>query len=338
MKAKLLIVEDEPIVALDLQQEVEQLGCEVVGLAESADEALVAAEICRPDLALMDVRIVGSMDGIQTARLLRTAYDVPVIFLTSYSDDATIGRAEKEMPYGYLTKPFKSRELKASLRVALHKAQADAADRADYHELAATVGGVAAGLLSVSLDGTIRYMNRAAEGLTGCSPDHAKGKDLNEILSLSDGLGRPVSKLIPLQGAETLDEFGWTLTRVGGETMLVDLSVVVLADGAGEATGYVVTLRDAAERMRVAAIAETLDQSHCFDTAPMGMVQLDADGHVVRVNKALERESGVSAESLVGRSLTGLAMDSDPRIAKQLMPKLLKGNTAVATTPTTVSN
>src|SRR5271163_656865 len=131
MKAKLLIVEDEPVVALDLQQEVEQLGCEVVGLAESADEALVAAELCRPDLALMDVRIVGSMDGIQTARLLRTAYQVPVIFLTSYSDDATIARAANEMPYGYLTKPFKSRELKASLRVALHKARADAINRAE---------------------------------------------------------------------------------------------------------------------------------------------------------------------------------------------------------------
>jgi PAS domain S-box-containing protein len=338
MKAKLLIVEDEPIVALDLQQEVEQLGCEVVGLAESADEALVAAEICRPDLALMDVRIVGSMDGIQTARLLRTAYDVPVIFLTSYSDDATIGRAEKEMPYGYLTKPFKSRELRASLRVALHKAQADFADHAEHQELAATLGSVAAGLITVSLDGVIRFMNRAAESLTGCAPGQARGRDLNEVLSLSDGLGRPVSKLIPLQGGESLDEFGWTLNRAGGETMLVDLSVVALTDAAGESTGYVVTLRDAAERMRVAAIAETLDQSHCFDTAPMGMVQLDADGHVVRVNKALERESGVSAEALVGRSLTGLAMDSDPRIAKQLMPKLLKGNTVVATTPTTVSN
>jgi len=338
MKAKLLIVEDEPIVALDLQQEVEQLGCEVVGLAESADEALVAAEICRPDLALMDVRIVGSMDGIQTARLLRTAYDVPVIFLTSYSDEATIGRAVKEMPYGYLTKPFKSRELKASLRVALHKAQADAADRAEHQELAETVGSVASGLLSVSLDGTIKFMNRAAEGLTGCTPERARGKDVNGILSLNDGLGRPVAKLVPLSDANSLDEFGWTLNRANGETMLVDLAVTPLTDAAGLTTGYVVTLRDAAERMRVAAIAETLDQSHCFDTAPMGMVQLDAEGHVVRVNKALERESGVAAEELVGRSLTGLALDPDPRIAKQLMPKLLKGGTAVAVATPQVTN
>jgi PAS domain S-box-containing protein len=338
MKAKLLIVEDEPVVALDLQQEVEQLGCEVVGLAESADEALVAAELCRPDLALMDVRIVGSMDGIQTARLLRTAYQVPVIFLTSYSDDATITRAAREMPYGYLTKPFKSRELKASLRVALQKASADAKDRTEHEELAATMSGVGAGLVTAGIDGAIRLMNRAAETLTGCAQELARGRQLNDFLSLLDGHARPVSGLIPLSGAALMDEFGWTLNRTNGETALVDIQVAPMADSAGQPTGYVVTLRDASERMRFQAIEETLDGSHCFDTAPMGMVQLDADGRVVRVNKALERESGVAAESLVGRSLTGLCMDPDPRIAKQLITKLLKGNTVVAASASQVTN
>ena len=338
MKAKLLIVEDEPVVALDLQQEVEQLGCEVVGLAESADEALVAAEICRPELALMDVRIVGSMDGIQTARLLRTAYNVPVIFLTSYSDENTIARAAKEMPYGYLTKPFKSRELKASLQVALYKARADAAERAEREELAATVSGVAAGLVTTSMDGGIRFMNRAAENMTGCAIDQARRRPLEEIVSLSDGLGRPVSGLIPLADGALLDEFGWTLNRVNGETLTVDVQVAPLVDAAGQVTGYVATLRDASERMRFQAIEETQDRSNCFDTAPMGMVQLDADGRVVRVNKALERETGVTAENLVGRSLTGLCLDPDPRIAKHLMPKLLKGNTVVAAAATEPSH
>ncbi len=337
MKSKLLIVEDEPIVALDLQQEVEQLGCEVVALAESADEALVAAEICRPDLALMDVRIVGSMDGIQTARLLRTAYDVPVIFLTSYSDESTISRAVKEMPYGYLTKPFKSRELKASLRVALHKAQLDANDRAAHRELAATVGSAAVGLLSVSPDGIVKFMNRAAETLAGVAADQSRDNPLNEVLQLSDSLARPVTALIPTKDCDALEEFGWTLKRPDGETILVDLSIAPMTDGAGQVAGYVMTLRDAAERLRFTALEETLEQGNCFDTAPMGMVQLDADGHVVRVNKALERESGVSAENLVGRSLTGLSMDPDPRIGKQFMNKLLKGTTTVAASPATTN-
>lgn len=335
MKAKLLIVEDEPVVALDLQQEVEQLGCEVVGLAESADEALVAAELSRPDLALMDIRIVGSMDGIQTARLLRTAYQVPVIFLTSYSDEATISRAAKEMPYGYLTKPFKSRELKASLNVALHKARADAIERAEREELSATMGSLIAGLFTISGDGVIRWMNRAAEILTGCAQEQARGRQLGETLRLNDGLGHPAPNLIPLKDPLPVEEFGWTLRKEEGEAVLVDVQVAPLTDSGGQPGGYVITVREAAQRVRYQAIEETQDQSNCFDTAPMGMVQLDAEGRVVRVNKALERESGVSAETLVGRSLTGLCMDPDPRIAKQLMPRLLKGNTVVTAPPMT---
>jgi PAS domain S-box-containing protein len=338
MKAKLLIVEDEPVVALDLQQELEQLGCEVVGLAESADEALVAAEVCRPDLALMDVRIVGSMDGIQTARLLRTAYHVPVIFLTSYSDETTIARAAKEMPYGYLTKPFKSRELKATLRVALHKARADGHERAKHDELSGALESVTAALITVAPDGAIRLMNRAAENLIGCPSDQARGTQLNDVLKLHDGLGRRAPSLIPLIDSVAVDEFSWTLQGAEGETQLVDLQIAPLTDSSGLSSGFVVTLRNAAERIRFQAIEEAQDHSNSFDTAPMGMVQLDADGRVVRVNRALELESGVLAEDLVGRSLTGLCMDPDPRIAKQLMPKLLKGNTVITACATTVTN
>ena len=133
MKGKILIVEDEPIVALDLHQEITQMGCEVVGVAESADEALLAIRTCRPDLALMDIRIVGNIDGIQTARLLSSLYGTPSIFLTSYSDEITISRAARAMPYGYLTKPFQSGELKATMQVALHKAKLDGRQKAAHH-------------------------------------------------------------------------------------------------------------------------------------------------------------------------------------------------------------
>jgi PAS domain S-box-containing protein len=339
LKGKILIVEDEPIVALDLQQEVEQFGCEVVGLAESADEALIAVEANRPDLALMDVRIVGSMDGIQTARLLRNMYQVPVIFLTSYSDELTISRAAREMPYGYLTKPFQSRELKAALRVGLHRAMMDAGQHSAREAMEATVGGMREGVLTVTPDHEVRFMNAAAERLTGWALAAAKGRKLYEVLDLSDGWGRPLPELNNLENAGAFEEFGWSLKQPeGGASVLVDLSVAPLAAQNGERTGFVVTLRDAGERLRAQAIEETLDEARSFDRAPMAIVQLDEDGRVVRVNQALLRESGVAAESLVGRSLTGLSMDADPRISHDLMYKLLQGSTSVATARARVIN
>jgi PAS domain S-box-containing protein len=330
MKGKVLIVEDEPIVALDLQQELEQLGCEIVGLAESADEALVAAELCRPDLALMDIRIVGSMDGIQTARLLRSAFHVPVVFLTSYSDETIVGRAAREMPYGYLTKPFQSRELKATIRVALHKAKMDELERVRRLDMLTTVASMREGLVTVALDGSVHLMNAAAEQLTGWTLEQARGRKFGDVVSLADGSQRAVPALIPTADGELVEEFGWKLNVSGGTSLMVDLSVAPQADEAGERMGYVVTLRDAGERLRTQAIDECFNQARSFDLAPMGLVQLDNQGRVVRVNEALLHDTGVAAESLLGRSLTGLSMDPDPRIAKVIMHKLLQGGAALA--------
>jgi PAS domain S-box-containing protein len=333
VKGKLLIVEDEPIVALDLQQEVEQLGCEVIGLAESADEALLAVEETRPDLALMDVRIVGSMDGIQTARLLRDAYEVPVIFLTSYSDDETIARAAREMPYGYLTKPFQSRELKATLQVALHKAKVDAGQRAAHGKIAATFHGMHDSLLMVSLTGDIQFMNAAAERLLGRTHEYAANRGLLEVLDLRDGRGRPVPILDGRRDGCMTEKFGLHLKPASGGSVLVDIAVSPLFDEASGHRGYVLSLRKAEERLRSQVAEGVREEADTFDLLSVPMVQLDGNGHIVRVNQALMREAGVAAESLIGRTLKGLSTDPDPRISKQLLRKLLDGDLAVPAFP-----
>ena len=331
MKGKILIVEDEPIVALDLHQEITQMGCEVVGVAESADEALLAIRTCRPDLALMDIRIVGNIDGIQTARLLSSLYGTPSIFLTSYSDETTIARAARTMPYGYLTKPFQSGELKATLQVALHKAKLDARQNAAHHKMARTMDGMREGVLLLSPDGRVLLMNPAAEALSGWTLLQAKGKLMTEILELSVGDRR--APILPehRNDGPPLEEFGWTLSQPGGGSTLVDISMTQLANYEGKRDGFVVTLRDAAQRVRTQAIEETLEGSRSFEQTPTAMVQLDENGRIARVNEALLHETGVKAESLLGRTLTGLSMDPDPRIAKDLMHTLLQGGTFLGT-------
>ena len=329
MTGKILIVEDEPIVALDLQQEIEHFGCEVTGLAQSADEALLAVEESRPDLALMDLHIIGSMDGIQTARLLRDTYQIPSIFLTAYSDDATIARAAREMPYGYLTKPFQSRELKATLQVALHKARVDAGLRRAHGKMAATVDGMHEAVFTVSLAGDIQFMNASAERLIGHTREHAAGCHFREVVDLRDARNQPIP--IPSRHGLSgpIEDFGLSLRKPGCAATLVDLAVSPFANNAGVQTGYVITLRKADERVRSQAIEEAFNASDPFEMAPMAMVQLDSTGHIVRVNQALLQESGVEAEKLVGRTLTGLSMDPDPRIAGRLMHKLLQGGATV---------
>jgi signal transduction histidine kinase len=119
--ATLLIVEDEAVVAADLEARLKRNGYAVCGVTASGEEALLLARQHRPDLALMDIRLQGAMDGIQTAEVLRQELDVPVIYLTANSDATMLRRAKVSAPYSYLLKPFEERELRINIEVALHK-------------------------------------------------------------------------------------------------------------------------------------------------------------------------------------------------------------------------
>jgi PAS domain S-box-containing protein len=337
-KGKLLIVEDEPIVALDLQEEVQELGYEVVGVAESADEALMIVQSKLPDCALMDIRITGSMDGIQTARALRNWYHVPSVFLTSYSDDSTLARAARVMPYGYLTKPFKSAELNATLRMALDRARTDAREEAEREQVTETFNGMPEGIITLSSKGQVRFMNFAAESLTGWNAAAAKGRAAREVLQWSPGQTNPVPGLIEWKSPQQGEWMGCTLVQPDGGSNFVDITLATLSAGDSEPRGYVLTLRDASERMRKQALEEAQNERPCFDHAPMAMMQLDAQGRIERVNEALLKETGIPAEKVLTRTLTDLNMDPDPRIGKELLPKLLKNASFVTAANQGTSN
>src|SRR5687768_13237819 len=123
--AAIMVVEDERVVARDIQESLEQLGYDVLGTAASAEECLRYASARRPDLVLMDVRIDGDIDGIGAAKLLRDRYDIPVIFLTAYADQRTVSRARESEPLGYILKPFRAGELRAAVEMALFKHRAE---------------------------------------------------------------------------------------------------------------------------------------------------------------------------------------------------------------------
>jgi len=124
-----LVVEDETIVAHDLEQLLEELGYDTCGIASSADEALARAGKKRPDIALVDVRIKGKLDGIKTAELLQERFGIPVVYLTAHADDATVERAARTRPKGYLLKPVKRSALKSALSVALYNHAAEGEQR-----------------------------------------------------------------------------------------------------------------------------------------------------------------------------------------------------------------
>ena len=122
---RILIVEDEAVVAMDIESRLRFLGYEVAGLETSGEHAVARAAETRPDLVLMDIGLQGEMDGITAARLLHDRWRLPVVFLSAYAEDATLEQAKLAEPFGYLLKPFEDRELKTTLEMALYKHQAE---------------------------------------------------------------------------------------------------------------------------------------------------------------------------------------------------------------------
>jgi len=121
MKRRILIVEDEAITSVLLEKTLKELGYEVVGSAFDGEEAINLVREKQPDIILMDIRIQGDMDGIETAKKIYTEYKIPIIYLTAHSDDETIKRAVESGPFGYLIKPFKERELYSNIEMVAHK-------------------------------------------------------------------------------------------------------------------------------------------------------------------------------------------------------------------------
>lgn len=120
-KAKILVVEDQNIVALNIRNKLVNLGYTVPGTASTVEEAIKKATLTNADLVLMDIMLKGEKDGIEAAREIKKQLKIPVLYLTAYTDDETLARAKTTEPAGYISKPFKEEDLYISIEMALHK-------------------------------------------------------------------------------------------------------------------------------------------------------------------------------------------------------------------------
>ncbi|NNE93069.1 MAG: response regulator [Verrucomicrobiales bacterium] len=185
-KPTVLIVEDDHITSLDLQATIRRLGFPIAGVAEAGDLALEMAEQKKPDLALLDIKLQGGIDGIELATLLGEQHGIPVVFLTGYSEDAIFERAREARPVGYLRKPFGDGELAACLEAAAERgsSQRELVEREDgIRSMARKVENA---VIAADLDGRVTLMNYSAERMTGWQEDEAVGKPFREIVRLRE--------------------------------------------------------------------------------------------------------------------------------------------------------
>lgn len=185
MAIKLLVVEDESVVALDIKYRAEALGYDVVGIANSGEEAIKLTREKKPDLVLMDIILKGEMDGIEAAEIIKRDYNIPVVYLTAYSDRETLERAKVTEPFGYLIKPFEDRELHSTIEVAIYKHKMDSKLRISeerYRKLAESSPDL---IMLLNKEKEIIFLNNAFERITG----FRRGKCYNRRVNILEKIG-----------------------------------------------------------------------------------------------------------------------------------------------------
>src|SRR4051794_32952470 len=180
-----IVVEDEPITAADLEHRLDAMGHEVTWF-DTGEEAVARAPSLAPDLVLMDIRLRGELNGIDAARMLRDQSDTPIVFLTAFSDQATVDRVCETHAYGYLLKPFTERSVETAVQVVLSRAHADRdqLDRERWIGQAMQDAGDA--VIAVDEAAAVRFINARAETLFAIRAQDVMGTDAHELLQFAD--------------------------------------------------------------------------------------------------------------------------------------------------------
>lgn len=263
-RAKILIVEDESIVALSIKNRLEELGYTVVATIDSSEVAMQIISQNPPDLVLMDIKLKGSIDGIEAAAQIRRCFQIPVIYLTAYSDQETLERAKLTEPYSYILKPFEAKDLCTTIEISLYKHQMEQQLREREQWLTTTLKSIGDAVIATDSEGLITFMNPVAETLTCWKQEEALGHELTQVFQTIDEKTREVIENPALLALRNRVIVSWEnptllITKDGNE-IPIDDSAAPIKNDAGNILGAVLVFNDVIEQQKNKVLLEKTNQ------------------------------------------------------------------------------
>lgn len=264
VRAKILIVEDESIVALNIKNRLESLGYIIVATTSSGESAIQIAASNQPDLVLMDIKLRGVIDGIEAATQIWTRFKIPIVYLTAYSDEETIERAKITEPYGYILKPFEAKDLCTTIEISLYKHQMEQQLREREQWLATTLKSIGDAVITTDSQGLVTFMNPVAETLTCWKQEEAIGNNLTKVFQTINQRNRKVvenpAALALRKGVTVALENNTLLITKNGQEIPIDDSAAPIKNENGNIMGAVLVFHDVTEQQQLKTFLENTNQ------------------------------------------------------------------------------
>jgi two-component system cell cycle sensor histidine kinase/response regulator CckA len=251
----ILVVEDERIIAKGIEKKLKALGYGVTGLASTGEDAIRQATEGRPDMILMDIHLGSGIDGVEAADVIRSQFNIPVVYLTAHSDEATLQRAKLTEPFGYILKPYEDRDLHTAIEIGLYKSKMERRLRKSEQWLAGILASIGDGVIATDQKGRVRFMNPVAERLTEWTEADALGKDLREVFPIveektHETVPNPVYDALETGVPTNLSPNTFLIRKAGTEFPIDDIATPI-RDVSGRVEGAVLVFRDITERRRL---------------------------------------------------------------------------------------
>ncbi len=254
-KKQILIVEDERIVATDIKMSLQKFEYAVCGIAHSGEEAVKKAEENHVDLVLMDIALEGEMDGIEAASIIRSRFNIPVVYLTAHSDEKTLERAKITEPFGYILKPFMDKDLHATIDMAFYKFRMERKLKESEEWFSTTLKSIGDAVIATDTKSRVTFINPVAQTLTGWNHEDAAGKSLKDVfIHMNDGTGKPgddsASKVLK-KGKSIGPVNNTTLVAKDGTKRPINYSCAPIKFEKGNIAGAVLAFQDISELKRI---------------------------------------------------------------------------------------
>jgi PAS domain S-box-containing protein len=304
-KVRVLVVEDEPIIGMDIRNILQSLDYEVPEVILSGEEAIEKAEELRPDLIIMDIVLSGKMDGIEAVKRIKEKLNIPIIYLTAHTEEVTFERASETRPYGYLVKPVGKNDLYTAIETAIHRHEMGMKLVESEDKYRNILDNIEEGYFEVDLAGNYTFFNDSLCRIYGYSGDELLGMSYKKIMD--DSTSREVYEAYNrvYRTKEPLKAYVREIIRKDGSRVFVEASVSLIMDSSGEPLGFRGIVRDITERKLAEEEVRKSEEKYrtYIRDAPNGVFILDREGRFIEANRAAHSDIGYTEEELLSMSV-----------------------------------